>query len=291
MDDRKPGKVAPEPSSMGAGWSLSHALDGATRRAKPKASLSRHLVGHRVALPAIASSADVAHATHAPEDAALVARSAQAGEAAWAHERVALIGRALDSEARRLAADPAKAGAVAEHLVPMIEKAFAGATAEAPGETARAIVGREREPFESELLSERAVMSVAAKQRAEREARNAALADELAMLKEQPQRWAAAYGRRARAIDDLPIDEKRRKLLKGAAARAQANAAAEGLLQQDANWLLEDLDDPDFAARSARTMRRTGARKPRRRSRDGRSGSRPRARSVRSSPHPTCARR
>ncbi len=245
MDDPRPGsKLAPEPSALGAGWSLSQSLDGALRHAKPKESLSRHLVGYRVALPE-ADQTQVSE--YSPDDAALVARATQAGEAAWAHERIALIGRALDEEAQRLAADPQKAGKVAEHLAPLIEKAFAGALAEAPGEQARAIVGREQEPLETELLAERAVMSVAAAQRAEREGRRAALEDELAMLKTQPQRWAAAHGRRARSIDDLPFDGKRKTALKGVAARAQANAAAEGLLQQDAHWLLEDLDDPAFA--------------------------------------------
>jgi hypothetical protein len=254
MDDRVPGTMAPEPNSMAPGWSLTQALEGATRRASPKVSLSRHLVGYRVAtadddaaVPHPGVPFDAAAAQPSPEDAALVARATQAGEASWAHERVSLIGRALDEEAKRLAADPQKAGSVAEHLAPMIEKAFVGAAAEAPGEYARAIVGREREPLETELLTERAVMSVAAKQRAEREARRAALEDELAMLREQPQRWHAISGRRGRAIDDLPFDEKRKTALKVVTARAQANAAAEGLLQQDAGWLLEDLDDPSFA--------------------------------------------
>ncbi len=234
-----------DPIGVGAGWSLSQSLDGALRRAKPKESLSRHLVGHRVALPA----AEQGHESdRSPADTALGARAAQSGEAAWAHERVALIGRALDAEAQRLAADPQKAGRVAEHLAPLIEQAFAGALAEAPGEQARAIVDREQEPLETELLAERAVMSVAATQRAEREGRRAALADELAMLKTQPQRWAASHARRGRAIGDLPLDEKRKTALKGVTARAQANAVAEGLLQQDATWLLEDLDDPDFTA-------------------------------------------
>ncbi len=67
-----------EPQLNGAGWSLAQALDGASRRAKPKASLSRHLVGHRVAMAETAPSTETPDAVHAPEDAALVARSAQA---------------------------------------------------------------------------------------------------------------------------------------------------------------------------------------------------------------------
>ena len=259
MDDRKPGTKAPEPNAMASGWSLAHALDGATRRTKPKASLSRHLVGYRVArtvdeetsgaaVPHPGVPFDAAAAQTSSEDGALVARAAQAGEASWAHERIALIGRALDEEAKRLAADPEKAGKVAEHLAPLIEQAFAGADAEAPGDYARAIVGRERELLETELLAERAVMSVAATQRAEYTAQQTILADELALLKAQPQRWAATHARRGRSIDDLPLDETRKRALKGATARAQANAAAEGLLQQDASWLLEDLDDPEFAS-------------------------------------------
>ncbi len=45
-----------DPIGVGAGWSLSQSLDVALRRAKPKESLSRHLVGHHVALPAVKES-------------------------------------------------------------------------------------------------------------------------------------------------------------------------------------------------------------------------------------------
>ena len=150
MDDRVPGTMAPEPNSMASGWSLAHALEGASRRASPKASLSRHLVGYRAAandgaaVPHPGLPFDAEAAQPSPEDAALIARAAQSGEAAWAHERVSLIARALDDEASRLAGDPQKAGKVAEHLAPLIEQAFAGADAEAPGDYARAILGRER---------------------------------------------------------------------------------------------------------------------------------------------------
>ena len=51
----------------GVGWSLSHALDGANRRAKPKAPLSRYRAGHRVAGPDTAPSSDAVHMARASD--------------------------------------------------------------------------------------------------------------------------------------------------------------------------------------------------------------------------------
>ncbi|MEX0809521.1 MAG: hypothetical protein WD044_12415, partial [Dongiaceae bacterium] len=206
------GPVASEP----AGWSFTRALDAEAKRARPTTGLARHLSGYRIEPgvvepdgPTKESFADRDAATtdapRSPEDEDLIARDAKAGEAAWADTRVSLIERALEAAATRLAKDPATAGKVAENLAPLIEKAFAGAEAEAPGAHARAIVGREREPLESEILAKRAVTSVAARQRADRDARRTTTDGEIAALKADPQRWHAVSGRRQRLIDDLPF--------------------------------------------------------------------------------------
>ena len=237
-----------------AGWRLTDAVDAAERRATPKLGLGRHLAGVAIA-PVEAAPVSGASNTlpvkrtdvGSTDDAALIARATQASEAAWADERIALIARALDAEARRLAGDANTAGDVAAHIAPLFDKAIDGAMAEAPGETARAIVERERAALEQELLAERAVLSAFATQRADYEAQRAAMEDELATLKADPQGWAAISGRRQRMIDDLPLDAPRKMALKRHVALAQAGAAAEGLLAQDPSWLLEDLGDPAFA--------------------------------------------